>query len=157
MTPLTPEQVALLRFPDWFELVPTRDVVKSIIPEGMLCRCEPWAGQTKDDSGDAFRAPKSEIALAQLAERCANGHLPPEALDDVWRRVEGKPSKEAELLRAVVESYDAAVQARHVQDTYHEPSTTPDDQYRAAVATLAADRFRGALSVARKWIEEQKP
>lgn len=104
MTPLTPEQVEELRLPAWFELVPTREVVKNTIPECMLCRCEPWAGQTKDDSGDAFHAPKSEIALAQIAEHCANGHLPPEVLDYAWRMVEGRKTDEEVVLGWLAES-----------------------------------------------------
>lgn len=139
MIPLTPEQVARLRMPEGYVLIDG--------PHG-------WYWTRDMFVPDSTRTDK---ALAHVAQYVANGHIPPEALDDVWRRVDGRPSKEAELLRAVVESYNAAVQARHVHDAYHEPSTTPDDQYRAAVATLAADQFRGALSVARAWIEEQKP
>ena len=154
MIPLTPGQVKELRIPSWFQLVPISEYQGDLTSE-VLCK-DKWQGQVTEECREsAFGEPRSEVILAYLAENIANGHLPPEALDDVWRRVEGKPSREAELLRNLVEWYDAAYQARHVAARYELP---PEEMAeRVSVANMAVARFGEELSVARKWVEEHKP
>jgi hypothetical protein len=153
MTPLTPEQVEKLRLPEHFEFVPTVDLIAAVGLDG----CGPITYEKWSAEWDGTEVPKGTDEIVGLALAIANGHLPPEALDDVWRRVEGKPSREAELLRELVEWYDAAVQAKQVADCYHSPPVTEEDHSRRTVAHSAAARFSEELAAARKWIEEQKP
>jgi hypothetical protein len=135
--PLTPEQVARLRLPEGFSLV------KSVLADGMWLTA--WARNV-----DRTRA-----CIAHAACGVANGHLPPEAIDAVWAVVEGKSSREAELLRAVTETHTAAVKASAAAR-----AARCDDMewaQRDADEQEAGEEFRSAMAAAREWIEEQEP
>jgi hypothetical protein len=89
--PLNPEQVAKLKLPSWFQLVPISEYQGDLTFE-VLCK-DKWQGQvTEEGKESSFGAPRSEVILAYLAENIANGHLPPEALDAVWAIMEGRCS-----------------------------------------------------------------
>jgi hypothetical protein len=151
-SPLTPEEVGKLRLPSWFELVPISEHQGDLTFE-VLCK-DKWQGQfTEECRESAFGKPRTEVILAYLAENVANGHLPPSSLDAVWAIVEGKPSRETELLRNLVEWYDAAIQTRNLYTTYHHPAVTEEDHERFKIATDTTERFLKELSVAREFLQ----
>jgi hypothetical protein len=121
-TPLTPEEVAKLRLPSWFQLVPISEHQGDLTFE-VLCK-DKWHGQvTEEGKESSFSVPRSEVILAYLAENIANGHLHPAALDAVWTIAEGKVAFYSKDGDNYIEDHDSECEAMvHAEATFDSAS-----------------------------------
>jgi hypothetical protein len=139
MTPLTPERVAKLRLPDGVEL---RNIGSTSNP------CWYWSVTPGKDADPSFDTAMRH--LATIAGWVANGDLPPESLDDVWRRAEGtKTDLDVVLEYRAVEIHKGR-DGSNCWITLFPCNGEPCKTFDGVVLSEV-------LAAARKWIEEKKP